>query len=108
MEPEDIPRQFFLRVKQSQIMDYKSELNALREIYRTANISPIFRTNLVYHLELGDLIPYICLGDVLEYKYIIRLLPEGQITEFPIFRYGQKFKEYPSLEMLVEDGWQLD
>lgn len=84
------------------------QLKALKEIYRTANISPIFRPNPAYSSELGEKVPYICLDDVLENRYIIRMLPDEQIKNFPIFSGGDKLKEYPSLEQLVQDGWELD
>lgn len=85
------------------------ELNELKEIFRTANISPVFRPNPSFAIEIGDgNVPYISLGDVLENLYLIRLLPEGQMTQFPITENGSILVEYPSLERLVHDGWTLD
>lgn len=83
------------------------ELSELEEIFRTANISPVFRPNPSFTIGDGD-VPYISLGDVLENRYLIRLLPEGQMTQFPIIENGPILVEYPSLERLVLDGWTLD
>ena len=81
---------------------------ALKEIFRTADISPVFRVNPAYASEIGDDLPYISLGDVLEFRYRIRLLPEGSAVTFPYTDGGGLLKEYPSLEALVNDGWELD
>ncbi len=83
------------------------ELSELEEIFRTANISPVFRPNPSFAIGDGD-VPYISLGDVLENRYLIRLLPEGQMNQFPIIENGPILVEYPSLEQLVLDGWTLD
>lgn len=85
------------------------ELSELEEIFRTANISPVFRPNPSFAIEIGDgNVPYISLGDVRENLYLIRLLSEGQMTQFPITENGPILVEYPSLERLVLDGWPLD
>ena len=84
------------------------QLKALKEIYRTADISPVFRSNENLALEIGNNQPYICLDDVLENRYIIRLLPEGSAVTFPYTEKGPVLKEYPSLEALANDGWELD
>ncbi len=85
-----------------------NQKEVLKEIYRTADISPVFRTNEVFALEIGDDIPYISLDDVLENRYIIRVLPEGLAGTFPYTEKGPVLKEYPSLEALANDGWELD
>ena len=84
------------------------QLKELKEIFRTANISPVFRPNPAFAIEIGDGLPYISLGDVLENRYRIRLMPEGSADTFPYTVNGPLLKEYPSLEALVNDGWQLD
>lgn len=84
------------------------QLKALKEIYRTADISPVFRSNENLALEIGDGLPYISLDDVLENRYIIRLLPGGLAGTFPYTEKGPVLKEYPSLEALANDGWELD
>ena len=84
------------------------QLEALKEIYRTADFSPVFRTNEAFAFEIGDDLPYISLDDVLEFRYIIRLLPEGTACTFPYTEKGPILKEYPSLEALANDGWVLD
>lgn len=80
------------------------QLKALKEIYSKAFISPMFRANGAFANEVGDDLPYISLDDVLE----IRLLPEGSASAFPYTEKGSLLKEYPSLEALVLDGWELD
>lgn len=84
------------------------QLKALKEIYRTADISPVFRSNENLALEIGNNQPYISLDDVLENRYIIRLLPGGLAGTFPYTEKGPVLKEYPSLEALANDGWELD
>lgn len=84
------------------------QLKALKEIYSKAFISPVFRANGAFANEIGDDLPYISLDDVLENRYIIRLLPEGSASAFPYTEKGSLLKEYPSLEALVLDGWELD
>jgi len=84
------------------------QLKVLKEIFRTADISPVFRPNPTFALEIGDDLPYISLSDVLENRYCIRLMPEGSEDHFPYTRNAALLKEYPSLEALVLDGWELD
>ncbi|MBQ9508635.1 MAG: hypothetical protein IJR53_04345 [Bacteroidales bacterium] len=86
-----------------------NQLKALQEIYRTANISPVFRPNPLFASRLAeDEIPYISLGDVLENRYIIRLIKEGDMTGYPILTNGPMLVKYDTLEHLAGDGWQLD
>lgn len=86
-----------------------NQLKAIQEIYRTANVSPIFRSNAAFALGMADdEVPYISLGDVFENRYIIRLLPEGDMNNYPITRNGRILVEYTSIEHLVRDGWELD
>ena len=90
-------------------MTHEKTLEILKEIYRTADISPIFRPNPLFAGVMDeDSAAYIALDDVLGYRYIVRLMPEGGATSFPITEYGTIIAEYNSLEELLNDGWQLD
>lgn len=87
-----------------------NQLKALKEIYRTANISPVFRPNAKYASQIKENeVPYIALNDVLEDLFVIRLLPCDVVSrQFPITAEGQVLVEYQSIEELVKDGWELD
>lgn len=56
------------------------QLKASKEIYSTADISSVFHANEAFILEIGDDLPYISLDNVLEKRFIIRLLPENSLT----------------------------
>ena len=87
-----------------------NQLKALKEIYRTANVSPVFRPNAKYASQIKENeVPYIALNDVLEELFIIRLLPfDDVLQQFPITVEGSMLVEYQSVEDLVKDGWELD
>lgn len=85
------------------------QVSALKEIFRTADISPVFRANPVFGTVMDEnSAAYIALDDVMEYRYIVRLMPEGGFEHFPIFEHGEILAEYQSLDYLFNDGWKLD
>ena len=80
------------------------QLQWLNEIFSKANYSPGFRPH--DGVPEGTL-AYISLPDVLEYRYIIRVLPFEEVAQ-PILKEGAVIAQYDSLEALVSDGWELD
>ena len=80
------------------------QLQWLNDIFSEANYSPVFRP----HDGVPEgMVAYISLDDVLNYQYIIRILPIEEVTQ-PILEKGIEVARYESLEALVSDGWELD
>ena len=76
----------------------------LNDIFSKANYSPVFRP----HDGVPEgMVAYISLDDVLNYQYIIRILPIEEVTQ-PILEKGVEVAHYDSMEALVSDGWELD
>lgn len=76
----------------------------LKDIFSKANYSPVFRP----HDGVPEgMVAYISLDDVLNYQYIIRILPIDKVTQ-PILEKGVEVARYESMEALVSDGWELD
>ena len=82
----------------------QQQLQWLNDIFSKANYSPVFRQ----HDSVPEgMLAYISLPDVLEYRYIIRMLPIEEVSQ-PIFKEGIVIAQYDSAEALVSDGWELD
>lgn len=82
----------------------QQQLQWLNDIFSKANYSPVFRQ----HDRVPEgMLAYISLPDVLEYRYIIRMLPIEEVTQ-PILNEGVVIAQYDSAEALVSDGWELD
>jgi hypothetical protein len=77
----------------------------LEAIFAAASYVIYFRTNKKYCVgQFAKLTPYIAYGDVMSYKYKIRVTDDFENTSDanPII------VEYGSIDELVNDGWQLD
>lgn len=83
---------------------HQQQLRWLNEIFSKANYSPVFRP---YDGVPEGMVAYISLDDMLEYRYIIRMLPMKEITQ-PMVAEGAVVAIYETAEALVADGWELD
>lgn len=95
--------------KEKKENDFDWQVKALKNIYNSASLSPVFKKNSKYCIgKFAEMIPYISYVDVMDYKYIIRAKPlTRKINNFDTYQ-GEIIVQYDSIEELVKDGWQLD
>ena len=89
--------------------EYGRQKRMLKNIYDMPQFAPQFYWNEKYLTEeMKDKVPYICIQDLLNYKYVICAMPKEQV-EAILFEFGRHevVKEYNSLDELVEDDWRL-
>ena len=95
-------------------MDQEKErqLTMLQKIYENwMPPTPAFKAN---HEGVQEgMVPYISCSDVHDYKYNIRIIPEGVFLSkdngrFEKMEEGTVIAHYESMEELVADGWILD
>jgi hypothetical protein len=86
------------------MFDQDYERGNLEDIYKSASLSPVFKSNPKYNT--GNTTPYISYSDILANRYIIRGKPLGNSNSF---EGGERkiIAEYESIESLVKDGWRL-
>ena len=80
------------------------QISILQRIFAEARFSPKFRENPKYDGEA----PYIAYDDVLVDRYVIREGDDETIMSPYANKQNRVIASYPSLEALVEDGWEMD
>jgi len=87
--------------------DFDWQVREIVNIFTRGSMSPVFKINSKYCKgQFLNVTPYISYNDVLNYKYIIRARPQGEINSFDS-KEREIIKQYESIEELVKDGWRI-
>lgn len=91
-------------------MDIQREIRRFKEVYDDAKYAPLLRWNMKFKTKDFDgMIPYICIKDICDYKYVVCAIPDEEVTMMlQEFSRREVIAEYNSIEEMVEDGWILD
>jgi hypothetical protein len=90
-------------------LEYRNDQKRIiEEIFSKSLYAPMFRPNTKYCTgEHAKNYGYISLDDVINYRYIIRIVP-GDIKWDPFyFEKHEILAEYDGADALVDDGWRL-
>ena len=89
--------------------DKNQEKQNLERIYENGSASTVFHRNEKYCTgKFANMIAFISINDVMDYKYIIRASNSLDIAQSYAGDGMEIIKEYSSIEELVNDGWRLD
>lgn len=88
-------------------MEKNYECNLFKTAFEAATHPIILKSNPKYDDKLGDLTPYICYNDVMDYNYVIKAYPEDGMPSF-VSTEGDVVCKYDSIEDMVGDGWEID
>ncbi len=86
------------------------EIALIKKHYDSPMVSPLMRWNEKYLTEnFKGMIPYICINDLVNYKYAICAIPKEEVSMMLMeMNRRNVVKEYDSLESMVTDGWRID
>ena len=91
------------------MVDKNQEKQNLERIYENGSASTVFHRNEQYCTgKFANMIAFISINDVMDYKYIIRASNSIDIAQSYAGDRMEIIKEYSSIEELVNDGWRLD
>ena len=91
------------------MVDKNQEKQNLERIYENGSASTVFHRNEKYCTgKFANMIAFISINDVMDYKYIIRVSNSIDIAQSYAGDRMEIIKEYSSIEELVNDGWRLD
>lgn len=91
-------------------MDFEREVRLFKKVYDDALYAPLVRWNPKYEKEeYNGMTPYICIDDIVNYKYVVCAIPDNEVTS-KLQEYNRRvvIAEYNSIEEMVNDGWILD
>ena len=86
------------------------EIKLIQECYDKPAYAPIMRWNSKYYnKEFEGMTPYICIDDLVDYKYVISAMQTSEVEMFlQEMNRRAVVKEYESLADMVSDGWRID
>ena len=91
-------------------MNFEREVRLFKQVYDLAKYAPYVRWNPKYKTEkFNEMTPYICIDDIVNYKYVICAIPDEEVTmALQELHRRNVIVEYNSIEEMVNDGWILD
>ena len=91
-------------------MDFEREVRLFKQVYDMAKYAPYVRWNPKYKTEeFNEMTPYICIDDIVNYKYVVCAIPDEEVTMMLQELHRRNvIVEYNSIEEMVKDGWRLD
>ena len=88
-------------------MEINRECKLFKTAFDAASHPIILKCNHKYDNKLGNMLPYICYDDVMDYKCVIKAYPKNGMPSF-VSTEGNVVCEYDSIENMVSDGWEID